>query len=231
MEGSEGRTSEPSQPPYGSVKWYEDFFKLLERIHIDKVDAAFLKIHNIAVGNEYKLVSGLRFLDLVDEDGNATEKMATLRVVGNEFTKNLEKIVRDAYAVLVSKIDFEKALPSDLVNCLITDYHMARSTATRGAKIFVFLAQKSEIPISQALADMRKPELEVTRKRKVKKEKIRKKKEAEEFEEELEEKKGMHKIAWGNDILIYLREGDKKMAEKAKVLIDLYIRDLEGSES
>ena len=222
------------QPPYGSVKWYDDFFKLLERLDISEVNLPFLKTHKIASGNEYKLVTGLKFLDLINEDGTATERLRSLRLTGETFTENFQKMVRDAYAVLLKTVkDLEKAMPNDVVNTLIDKYGMARSTAKRGAKIFIFLAQKAGIPISTQLAEFRKKELEVTRERKKKKakEKVTEETGEEEEEEEMEEK-GMYIGRLGDSILVKLRKsGDRKAREKiakhAKSLIDMYV---EGEE-
>jgi hypothetical protein len=223
----ESSTTRQLQPPYGSVMWYDAFFKLLERIQIDKVDSAFLKTNEIAVGNEYKVINGLRFLGLIDSDGNATDRMKKdLRVVGEEYTKNFEKMVRDAYSVLITKVDLQKALADDVVNKLITEYNMARSTASQGAKIFAFLAQKAGIPISESLAQIREPEREVTReKRKTEEKKEGIKKVGRDVKESKVE--GMHKIEWGNTILIYLKESEnkeekQKIANQAKKLIDMY---------
>jgi len=141
------------QPPYGNMVWYTSFFELLERLQIDKVDKSFLETHKIAKGAEYKLIGGLRFLGLIDDKGNATETMYGLRVVGEKYKENFEKMVRKAYAVLFSKIEIEKALPSDIINTFITDYSMARSTASQAAKIFVFLAQKGGIPLSKSITE------------------------------------------------------------------------------
>ena len=218
------------QPPYGSVKWYVDFFKLLERITIDKVDAPFLKVSKIASKNEYKLITGVKFLGLIDEDGKATERMSGLRVVGKEYTKNIEKMVRDAYSVLLKRFtSLEKAEPQDVINCFVTDYKMARSTAKTGAKIFVFLAQKAEIPISESLVKLRTPELEVTRKRAKRKKREPKKTEAASVAPE-----EMLKLEYENRFIIFLRKGNRSVREKtakiAKQFIDTYVEEEEETE-
>jgi hypothetical protein len=231
VEGTESTSGAQIQPPYGSVKWYDDFFRLLERIEINKVDAPFLKTHEIAGGNEYKLITGLKFLDLINQDGTATDRMKTLRLTGEKYTENFQKMVNDAYSVLIKKVDLEKAKANDVVNTLIDDYKMARSTAKQGTKIFVFLAQKANIPISTELAEFRTKELEVSRERK--KEKLRKEaKETKEEETEEMEGKGMYIGRLGDSIFIKLRkDSDRKTREKiakhAKTLIDLYV---EGEE-
>jgi len=134
MENEESSaTVKQLSPPYGGVAWYTSFFELLERVQIDKVDVSYLETNKIASGNEYKVVNGLRFLGLIDEKGNATDKMKSLKVVGDEYKKNLEKIVREAYIGLINKVDLEKAKPEDIINTLINEYGMARRTAQEGA--------------------------------------------------------------------------------------------------
>ena len=165
-ESKAEQAGEKPKPPFGSAQWYSNFFKLCERIKIDRVDAQFLKTHEIvSKGNEYKVVSGLRFLGLIKEDGSATEKMKSLGVVGEGFQKNLQEIVREAYSILFDafKNDLEKAKPQDVINSLRGEpYEMAPSTAETGAKVFVFLAQKAGIPLSQEIVS----ELEVSQERK-----------------------------------------------------------------
>jgi hypothetical protein len=148
-------TEEKLKPPVGAVQWFAEFFKVSERIKIDKVDNTFLTTNNIVPsGSEYKVIGGLRFLDLIKEDGSATERMKSLSVVGAEYQKNFEKMVRDAYALVFNKVkNIEQALADDVVNCFRVDYGMAPSTAKQGAQIFVFLAQKSGIALSQSIAD------------------------------------------------------------------------------
>lgn len=219
------------QPPYGSVKWYNDFFKLLERLTIDNVDASFLKNYKIANGNEYKVISGLKFLGLIDEDGKATEKMRMLKLIGEDYTKNLEKIVRNAYSVLLKKVtNLEIAEPKDVTNCLINDYKMARSTARMGTKIFVFLADKAKIPISESLTNLRKPELEVGRKRRKKKKQQRDISNDQE-EDDSEPPNGMLKLEYGKYFKMFLRKGNRNIREKtariAKRFIETYVEEEE----
>jgi hypothetical protein len=148
------QTSVKVKPAFGSVPWYSDFLNLAIRIKIDKVDAQYLRNHEISSkGNESKVVNGLKFLGLINEDGTATEKMKGLGFEGEEFQNHLEKIIRDAYAVLFDKVkDLEKAKPQDIINCLKGDYYqMAPTTANTGAQVFVFLAQKAGIKLSEEI--------------------------------------------------------------------------------
>jgi len=160
--------SEPTtvfRPPQGSVVWYDDLLKILETRKITKVDKGFLQDQKIASGNENKMIAGLKFLGLIDNEGNASEAMDNLSVVGGKRVENIEKVVRNAYSLLFGevKIDLEKAEPDTLINCFKTDYGMGSiTTAKQAAKIFVFFAQKAGITLSKSITE----NLAVTKKRK-----------------------------------------------------------------
>lgn len=137
-----------------AVSWYAKFFETLERIKVEKVDSNFLTTNNIVSSdNVYKVINGLRFLGLIKEDDSATERMRSLNVVGADYQKNFEKMVRDAYTILFSKVNIERALAEDVINCFRVDYDMAPTTAKLAAQIFVFLAQKAGISLSDSIVE------------------------------------------------------------------------------
>jgi hypothetical protein len=148
------KTTKKVNPPIGAVEWYDKFFKLLDRIKIDKIDKEFLVDKVVPSSNVYKVIGGLKFLGLINKDGSATDRMKSLNVVGADFQKNLEKTVRDAYTSLFERIkNLEQALPEDVINFFRGEYDMSPNTAKQSAKIFVFLAQKSGINLSQSIVD------------------------------------------------------------------------------
>jgi len=241
--------AEKLKPPYGAVKPYSDFFDLCERLKIEKVDVQFLRTHNISSeGNEYKVVLGLKFLGLLNADGTVTEKMKSLNVEGEPFQKALNTIVREAYSGLFETVkDLQKAKAQDIVNCLRgNSYQMSPTMAKEGAKIFVFLAQKVQIPLSQEIID----DLAVSpeRPKSEREEKEAKPKEPAPQKEPKAGKplhregksegnyvlipEGMIRIEYQNKVLMFLPEGDRKMrqlaAKMAKQFIDTY--EAESSE-
>ena len=153
---SDSKATTQIRPPQGSVTYYGDLLKLLEKRNIPKIDKSFLEHRKIAKGNEGKLIAGLKFLGLIDDEGNAKEAMDSLSVVGDKRTENIEKVVRNAYSLLFDEVelDLENAQPENLINCFKTDYGMGSPvTAKQAAKIFTFLAQKAEIALSQSIVD------------------------------------------------------------------------------
>jgi len=230
-------------PAQGPVKSYDALFKLLKKRKIPKVDKAFLQDHKIASGNERTVISGLKFLGLIDKEGNATEDMNNLCVVGEKRKENLAKVVRYAYSLLFDeiKIDLEKVDPDTLINTFKTDYKMGSvTTARRGAQIFVFLAQQAGISLSQPTLE----KLSVSRKKvrgpskTAKRPRGTKKKvegETEEIGEESDriEEKGMYVGRLGDSVFIKLRKSSdrnvrEKIAKHAKTLIDMYVEEEES---
>jgi hypothetical protein len=232
------------KPPYGPVKSYSDFFDLCERLKIEKVDTEFLRTHGISSeGNEYKAVLGLRFLGLLNEDGTVTGKMKNLNVEGEPFQKALDNIIREAYKGLFDTVkDLEKAKPQDIINCFRGDpYAMSPTMAREATKIFVFLAQKAGIPLSQEIVnDLSVPPERMNIEREQKKE--GKPKEPRRDEHKHGEGKagenyvlipdGMIRIEYQNKVLMFLPEGDKKtrqlVAKMARQFIETY--EAENSE-
>lgn len=227
------------KPPYGAVSWYENFFSLLERVQIDKVDAIFLKTNNVvSASNVYSVINGLKFLDLIDDEGNATSRMNSLKVVGGEYKKNFQKMVEEAYTSLISKVELEKALTDDVINRFIREYDMTRSTATQATKIFVFLARNAGLTLSEQLQEMKAPERPPPDRRKKREKRERKPPSRRKRKEVTPEgnyvlvPEGMHESRWGDTILMFLRKGNRKTREKiaknAKRLIDMYLEEVES---
>jgi hypothetical protein len=144
-------------PPQGSVGWYDEFLKLLETRKVAKVDKEFLLNQEIASGgNAYTVIAGLKFLGLIDKEGNAKEAMETLSIVGEKRKENLRTVLHTAYSLLFEgvKIDLEHTDPDTLVNCFKSDYKMGSlRTAVSAARVFVFLAQKAGIPLSKEIIE------------------------------------------------------------------------------
>jgi len=104
--------------------------------------------------------------------------MKSLGVIGEKFQKNLQAIVREAYSTLFDafKGDLQNAKPQDIINFFRgSPYAMAPTTANQSAKVFVSLAQKAEIPLSQEIVNKLSVSLE-RKKPRPKKKQVRKQK-------------------------------------------------------
>lgn len=179
--------------------------------------------------NATMLFNGLRFLGLVEENGKVTEKFESLRRRGEEFNKNLKAVVEGAFSHLLSKVVVTKAKPEHLFNYFAEYYDYGENTAKKSMKIFVYLCKEAGIELSPELT---KAEVKITKKARVKRrEPIRDKGKAvgARIPTALE---GMHESKWGEDIMMFLRKGDRKTRERiarnAKRLIDMYVEEVES---
>lgn len=149
-------------PAQGSIIWYEQILKILDNRRIPRVDKTFLSNQNpkIASGNESKLIAGLKFLGLIDKEGNATPLMDSLSLKGEKRRENLEKVVRTSYTLLFDKLKMDLAnIDSDtLTNAFLSDYGMGSpNTANQAAIVFVSLAQKAGLQLSESISKMLTP--------------------------------------------------------------------------
>jgi hypothetical protein len=137
--------------PYVSITWIERFLDLNHRQVIDRVDTEFVRLNIVGSGNESKVISALQFLHLIDESGRATQKLALLRVLGDDFRNNLKKVVTDAYSDLISTVVLEAARPENLINFFVQRYGYSPAIAKSAANLFLWFSQQAGISISEEL--------------------------------------------------------------------------------
>lgn len=216
-------------PCYGQVEWYKTFFELIRNKQYDKFDKGIIQLNIVGGPNAGMLFNGLRFLGLVQEDGTVTPKFESLRIVGEDFKKNLKKVVEDAYGDLFSKVVVNVAKPENVINYFMQGYGYRQSSAQLATMIFVYLCQESGTELSPELMafEIKRPagqEGKGKGRRSPGEGKGPKAPIAEAPE-------GMHQSTWGNDIILYLRKGDRKTRERiatqAKKLIEMYVEEEE----
>ncbi len=147
------------KPPYRAVGWYDSFFDLLKQRKLNRIDLEFIK-HNVVTdtSDARKFRLGLVFLGLIDSSGIATRKLEGLYLTGEDFRRNLEIVVRDAYASLFATIVLERARRESILNFLIENYSFSPTYAERAVQLFVHFCGKAGIPLSPELTESsRKP--------------------------------------------------------------------------
>jgi len=212
---------EKLKAPYGNVVWYEKFFGLIRSKSWEKIDTTIIEANIIRGPNATMLFNGLRFLGLVEENGRTTQKLENLRVRGEEFKKNLKKVVEEAYVDLMKTVALEQAQPEHVLNYFMRTYEYGEAAAQQAMKIFLHLAQEAGILLSQDLISAKTEKIPKSRSPTE-----GRRKETEPLTSPLRTPEGTHLLKDG-DITIWLPKGDKKAAIKAKDLIDYYIKHLE----
>ena len=150
------------KPPYRRPVWYETFFNLIQQRSIAKFPLDFIKLNIIPVQSEaYKVQNGLRFLNLIDKNGNPTPELDKLRVTGDAFAQNLSDVIHKSYSDLFSTIVVDRAKPESLVNYMMQRYGYSKPLAEEATALFVYFCSKAKIQVSQELTAFH-PKMEKT---------------------------------------------------------------------
>jgi len=139
--------------PYFPIIWLDDFLKLLKRVRVEKIDRKWVANNSIcSETNASKVVTGLKFLRLINNDGNVIEdNLNPLRLEGEPYKTALQKTIKEAYTDLLSKIDIPKAHPVDVLNYFISTYQYSKSQAQAALAFFLHLASQADLEISEEL--------------------------------------------------------------------------------
>jgi hypothetical protein len=144
-------TPEPNtavrKAPYISVGWMERFFDVIQRINPQIVDNDFLA--SIAKGNEGKVLSALRFLNIIDSKGKPTPHFPNLRLVGERRKQSLKEMVNEAYGDLIKEVDTSVATRDDLVNYFVRTCSYNQNQADRATNLFTYLAREAGLTLSE----------------------------------------------------------------------------------
>lgn len=216
---------EQYKPPYGAVSWYERFLEIAQSQKLEVVDVEFISTNIIDSHYASQILRGIKFLGLVDEKNKATNKLSSLRVIGDEFNDVLKDIVKNAYRDVFSTVVLSKASFNSLVNFFTQKYNFGISVAKQATQIFIMLCKKAEIElsfISKTEKTTKNARSEVPRK-------IPKQPLIVSTGQIDTSHVGMHEIKYGK-IQILLPENDMEAATEAIELINLYIRRIEKAK-
>lgn len=141
------------KPPYFAPGWLDSFFDLARRVRLEKVDRhLFARYQICSAANGSKMVSGLKFLKLIDENGNIIqENLKGLKLEGESSKEEFKRIVSEAYSDLASQVDLLNAKKEDLINYFIGHLNYSPLQAQLATRMFLYLARKSGMELSEEL--------------------------------------------------------------------------------
>lgn len=135
-----------SQPIYLPLPKLDKLMQLLTQRKLDKVTASYFQSYGFAESDSYLAISSIRFLGLIDDNGNATEQAKRLHLTGDAGKKEVEKIVRSSYSKLFKVTDKPFDLPVDeLINEFIHNYDMSLRLARPAASAFLRLCEHANL--------------------------------------------------------------------------------------
>ena len=152
--GTKGRLA-----PYVPVTTLRNFLERIRWVTTPKkVDKKLLDDYGIAEPNKSALLSALKFLGLIDDNGIPTSLFRKLQSSGDEFRGNLEEVIRKAYADLFVQFDVLRSDRERICNYFATNYSPA--TAKKATIVFVDLCKEVGVLAGEPEAEI--PEVGVT---------------------------------------------------------------------
>jgi hypothetical protein len=146
----------PTYPYISGLAALSKAFDQLRKNFPAKVDAAYLKRFQIAPSNESYVIGILRFLDLIDDEGNKNDSKIDIFLGSDDkFQAGMDAVLRDAYAGLFAEMgdDAYKTPREDLGHWFRVSDKTSELVGGRQAGTFLALAAmagKSDAPSPRA---------------------------------------------------------------------------------
>ncbi|MFI5265506.1 MAG: DUF5343 domain-containing protein [Candidatus Levyibacteriota bacterium] len=137
-------------PPYGSVRRLSYMFELFSTHNLPQITPSLLQGRGFSGSDAFQTISSLKFLQIIDEDGNRTEKMSKLQLKGEERTKAILEILKEAYNKLFEAVAEPNMLSKDeLHNDFISIYGLSGRLATTAVPNFLWLCKEAGLEASE----------------------------------------------------------------------------------
>jgi hypothetical protein len=147
-------------PPHTCLPvWIDRFFDAAREVNTSRVTKEFIGANVVGSGHQAKVLVALRFLGLIDKEGNGTNRLRALRVVGDEFATHLSDVVQQAYSELLSTVSIKTASYDGLINFLMQRYSMSQPQADSAARFFLHLASNAHLELGAQLLAAGSPKL------------------------------------------------------------------------
>lgn len=134
--------------PYVPVGVLSGFLDRIRRISTPpKITSGALQESGVSTSDSFPLLSALRFLNLIDEQGIPTPEFRSLQTSGDEFKRNLEQVVRNGYSELFAWLDPAVDDREHIRNFFARSYSPA--TAEKATAVFLDLCGEAGIPLKE----------------------------------------------------------------------------------
>lgn len=146
-------------PPYLVSKgWFLKAFEKFGKIKLDKITRETIKSFNLtSPGNESKMINALKFLKIINEEGNVDQEKYKIFSYSDEKRKEeLKKIMEEVYKDIFNELNIEKSNYDDLKDYFIHKYNYNKFQAEKASLTFIFLADLSKIILPKELLEKNK---------------------------------------------------------------------------
>jgi hypothetical protein len=139
-------------PPYGSVTRLKYAFDLFSTHNFPQVTSSLLKSRGFSGSDAFQTISSLKFLKIIDDDGNKTDQMQKLQLRGEERTKGIAEIIKNAYVDLFNTIEQPNKLSKDdLHNDFISVYGLSGRLAQTAVPNFLWLCGEAGLEVNEQI--------------------------------------------------------------------------------
>lgn len=138
-------------PPYGSINRLRYIFDLFSTHNFPQIVPSMLRDRGFSGSDAFQTLAALKFLGIIDKDGNRTERMTKLQLKGNERTQGILEIVKDSYKKLFDTVaEPYKLNKDDLYNDFISVYGLSGRLASTALPNFLWLCKEAGLDVPQA---------------------------------------------------------------------------------
>lgn len=136
-------------PPYISYRTFENFVSRLEKQVPSRIDRSYWG-ETLAGSTGTQLMAALRFLNLVDNNGQPTGRLKLVASArGDQRAEALRAITSEAYAfVLQSPLDIQNATYAQLEEAFHDNFQLTADVGRKCIKFFISLAASSGTTLS-----------------------------------------------------------------------------------
>lgn len=145
-------TEHPTPPTtyaYVSIGQYQNTLEIFSKTRPERIDQNFLVKYGIPSGSTFSVLSALRFLNIIDENGNVLEPQMLVRLGNQQERASAQReIVETAYADLIRQHDIEQATVAD-VDMFFQYQGMSPNVSIKAARFFMWLAKEAGFKVGE----------------------------------------------------------------------------------
>lgn len=138
-------------PPYGSINRLHYVFDLFSTHNFSQISPSLLRDRGFSGSDAFQTIAAIKFLGIIDSEGNKTGHMTKLQLKGDERTQVVLDIVKSAYKKLFDTVEEPyKLSKDDLYNDFISIYGLSGRLASTAVPNFLWLCKEAGLEVSEA---------------------------------------------------------------------------------
>ena len=145
-------TEKIDKPIYITVPSLKKLLDLLGTKNLSRITVGDLVSRGFAKSVGFQAIQGLRFLGIVDSEGNTTDKARILSMQGSGKNEQLESLVRTSYKKLFDTVPNAETLSKkELHDEFMAIYDMSGRLADTAAPAFLWLSSLAGLKVTEVI--------------------------------------------------------------------------------